>query len=83
MFAKDFVKQDFAKILNQTHPKEVASEETAVMHDEVISITLLILVQHYIYLKMEQQKPELIDRVSQHVRNSVKDSDRSALMTSI
>jgi hypothetical protein len=28
VFAKDFSKQDIAKILNQTHPKELASDET-------------------------------------------------------
>jgi hypothetical protein len=54
-----------------------------VIQDEVISITLLILVQHYIYLKMEQQKPDLIDKVSQHVRKSDKDPDRVTLMTLI
>lgn len=59
------------------------SDETAVLQDEVIAITLLILVQHYINLKMEQQKPDLIDKVSQHVRKADKDPDRMTLMTLI
>jgi hypothetical protein len=44
VLAKDFVKQHIAKILNQTHPKELISDETLELQDEVISIAILILV---------------------------------------
>jgi len=44
VLAKDFVKQHIAKMLNQTHPKEMVSDETLELQDEVISIAILILV---------------------------------------
>ncbi len=44
VLAKDFVKQHIAKILNHTHPKELVSDETLELQDEVISIAILILV---------------------------------------
>jgi hypothetical protein len=64
IITKDFKATEIAKLLNQSHEKQVANEETLNLQDEVISIVLLILVENYIRNKIESKKEAHLDNIS-------------------
>jgi hypothetical protein len=78
VLTKDLKQSEIAKILNQSHPKEAATEETLNLQDEVVSIVLLILVEHYLKGKQQDKKIEHYKNVSPATRAA--DSERKELV---
>lgn len=61
---REFKPELIAKLLNQSHEKQVGNEETLNLQDEIVSIVLLILVENYIKGKIEKQKADQIDNIN-------------------